>query len=237
MQEFCRNLLGWKDCDQCANRGTCSSNECPRWRCRGFKAFFQFYKLSTSFYTSQNIVGGLYALRNHEDLFSIIRLLKENPDAPRSVLTNEHFSKFGDIKPREKDQCRAFNLVGTVMTMVDCCCEKTAPKRATGPDPTVWHSNESLSQFMASAFPTEDPPDASGKHRSSDMRRLAVKRLKKDHGFQFRGTQNLSDHLYLELDGETRILYIFYHARALKEHLIATRDIWSSNYGSASASR
>jgi len=173
----------------------------------------------------EDLAGGLYALRDHFDLFEIILLLKEKPDVSRSVLITEHFSNYGaDHTPDIRDQLRAFDLAIRVLTMVNCSLENpcSIPWKL-GPEPIVWRSDYSLSKFMKSNFPTKDRSSLSEKDGSLELKRkLAAKQLKKVLGLSFRGTDDLRNHLYL--DSETRSVQIYHHTSFLKEHLRATRE-------------
>jgi hypothetical protein len=165
---------------------------------------------------------GEQALRNHEDLFQIMQMLKENCDVPRSDLTAQHFSQPG--KSREShsiDQYRALNMAVRIMTSICCSSERQyLGQIELGSDPVVWRNDKSLQQFLESAFPA---PAHSSFHGPGfwPPPQIEAARLEKVAGMKFHGTDDIKNHL--RFDRDTGVLEIYHHVSTLKEHLRASR--------------
>lgn len=154
--------------------------------------------------------------RNHKDLISVIRFLKERIDTPRSVLTEEHWQHYNaGNRPLREDYEHAFEVAIGIMTMVDCSAKFRSWSRCEMSPTTdvFWRNDHSAKQFMESLFPARNPPPLV-------VQKLTAERLRKA-GIKIRGTNDLADHF--ALDQESRVLLIFHHTSFLKRHLRATR--------------
>lgn len=226
LKKLCQVLWDWSCCDQCGKGDSCQITTCL-WQKRSprLKPFFDFYKHSTGWSIPERPAGGHYALRSHDDVFGIIQLLRKKPDVARSVLTSEYFSNFGNLhKPDIVDQQRAFNLAIRIMAMVNCSF-KNQPLDGLelGLNSIIWGNDMSLQEFMESMFPVKQFPILNEQVSASDIKRkLNAEQLKRKTTIEFRGTDDLRNHL--KLDQETGILHIFHHTTFLKEHLLATRN-------------
>ena len=92
LQKLCRVLWGWKICSSCENGGRCTTTDCSWPRSGRLARFFQYYKEVTAHYVPELLSGSHPALRTHEDLLEVIKVLKTRPEIPRSRLTTEYFS-------------------------------------------------------------------------------------------------------------------------------------------------
>jgi hypothetical protein len=105
LKKLCQTLWGWEYCSGSNSENSCQTSTCTcpwQWS-KKLKPFFDFYKNATAWSIPQVPGGGHYALKNYEDLFRIIDLIRKKPDIPRSRLTKEYFSYY-DRKPDVTDQ-------------------------------------------------------------------------------------------------------------------------------------
>lgn len=221
LQKLCESLWRWNRCDICTSGRSCGSTSCPWKRWKRLKPFFQFYKACTASYVPELLIGNSPALKCHEDLFSVISLLKSKPTSPREALMEEYFSLRGDgSQPEESDMHRAFNLAFKIMTMVTCSGEsQPADLFDGGSEPVEWRNEDSLAQFLESAFPIRDHPTLNEKDETEiDIKsQLKASQLQNIAGLKFRGTDNLGDHL--RMNQETGVVELYHHTSVLKEHL------------------
>ena len=123
LQKLCQVLWGWQLCNSCEIGQRCTTADCPWQRSKRLARFFEYYKEVTASYVPDLLPGSHPALRAHEDVFDIIRMLKARPDVPRSQLTDEYFSGRDGLQirlPPLTDQNRAVSLALRIMTMVNC---------------------------------------------------------------------------------------------------------------------
>uniref|UniRef100_A0A8H7NKL8 Uncharacterized protein n=1 Tax=Bionectria ochroleuca TaxID=29856 RepID=A0A8H7NKL8_BIOOC len=203
LQQLTQTLWNWKICEACQNGETCINSRCSWRRSARLERFFDFYKYVTSSYVPDLLPASTPALRNHDDVFEIIRLLQAYPDMKRSELTHEYFSK-RDRPPPSSDQHWAFNLAVQVMSMVKCSAEnQPSGLLELGTQPIQWLYNESLAEFISRAFPQKDTGnlhiyDGSGEIRDIKSA-LSAKRLRKIAGLRFQGTDDLRNHLKMDV--------------------------------------
>jgi hypothetical protein len=225
LKELCQLLWGWKLCTGCTNDQACETPHCPWTRSTKLEPFFQFYQEITSSYVPNMLTNSAPALSSHEDLFCIIRTLKDKYDVPRSILTAEHFSQRGkDFEPHTTDQDRAFNLAIRIMTSVCCSIENQASGRTElGSDPVVWRSDKSLQEFLGSTFAKRFYPTLNSSDGSPPgiRKQLTATKLREVACLRFCGTDDIKNHL--RLDQTTGIVEIYHHTSVLKEHLMATQ--------------
>ena len=129
--------------------------------------------------------------------------------------------------PNQQDQRRAFNMAVRILTMINCSAENQADALLEeGTRPITWINNDSLVQFINKSFPTTDHPtlnDSSQAEKAMSLKSsLEARRLTKMAGLSFRGTDNLANHLHMDV--ERGFVEIFHHTRVLKEHLMATQE-------------
>jgi hypothetical protein len=213
LQRLCEILCGWIYCDQCIIGKACSSEQCPWSKSRKPEAFLRFYK-DITWNVPEVIAESHCALRSHEDLFSIIQLLRKEPGTPRALLMKQHFAAYGDDKlPGTKDQCRAFNLALRVLTMIESSGDDHSWQLCElGLKP--WHSGQTVQNFVELAIPIEQTPTA------VINKQLSAKLLKRVAGLKFLGTDDLSDHL--RFDQKRGFVHIYHQTAFLKMHLSAT---------------
>jgi hypothetical protein len=188
--------------------------ECPWPRATILGRFFEFYKDFTASYESDVKNGQRQCLKSHEELFTIIREIKANPEFTRVQLLDRLFPD----RPARSDQERAVNLATRVMMMVNMSTSRqTSDLLEHGDQHTPWRIDGAFSQFMADAFPKTDHPSI-----STIKEGLRAKKLKKRAGLRFEATDDLRHHL--KLDRKGAVVKIFHHTAFLKENLRRTKD-------------
>ncbi|ETI28856.1 hypothetical protein G647_01308 [Cladophialophora carrionii CBS 160.54] len=231
LQQLCEVLWSWKICLRCRAGQGCIPPKCPWPRSHRLARYFAFYKDITASYAPEFLPGNHPALRSHEDVFEIIRVLKTQPDVPRSQVTQHYFSNrdSGNAPmPPVTDQDRAVCLAVRAMTMINCSAERQfSDSVELGIRPLPWRGEISLSQFLTEAFPKTNHPALSEKDNTGSSLEikasLTAQRLKKIAGLKFRPTSDLREHLKLEQ--KLGVVLIFHHTAFLTEHLIASRSI------------
>ncbi|KAH7124629.1 hypothetical protein EDB81DRAFT_730894 [Dactylonectria macrodidyma] len=231
LKSLAKTLWSWNLCEPCQlapGQEPCSPQPCPGMRWARMKSFFDYYENITASYVPDILAGTPPALRSHQDLFAIIKLLKENPDVTRSDLTATHFVPSGDDgSPTFGDQNRAFNLALRAMTTITCCLEtRSLDTLETGLQPIPWKDDMSWTQFLSTTFPgpsyTQSGAEGCGdaaSRRINDL--ITARRLIKVARLRFVPTDELKDHLKLNQQDGTIKLYR--HTAFLKETLIASR--------------
>ncbi|KAL6694079.1 hypothetical protein J3F84DRAFT_378519 [Trichoderma pleuroticola] len=147
----------------------------------------------------------------------------------RSELTHEYFSK-RDKPPPSSDQHWAFNLAMQVMSMVKCSAEnQPSSLLELGTQAIQWHFDESLAEFISRAFPQKDTGNLHVHDDSGEMRdikpALTARRLKKVAGLRFQGTDDLRNHLRMDVKGG--VVEIYHYTSVLREHLAAWQKLHS----------
>ncbi|CAG9995977.1 unnamed protein product [Clonostachys byssicola] len=226
LQKLTQTLWYWEICEACQNGETCRNSGCSWKRSARLEHFFDYYKYVTSSYVPDLLPASTPALRNHEDVFDIIGLLRTYADTKRSKLTHHYFSK-RDKPPPSSDQHWAFNLAVQVMSMVKCSAEnQPSGLLELGTQPIQWQYNESLAKFMSRAFPQKDTGNLhvyDGLGEIRDMKSaLSAKRLIKHAGLRFQGTDDLRNHL--RMDVKKGVVEIYHYTSVLREHLMASQD-------------
>ncbi|KAJ5885185.1 hypothetical protein N7495_009695 [Penicillium taxi] len=238
LKRLCQTLWGWKLCSSCQSGQACNGHKCPWKRAPIFTTYFAFYKDLTSAYVPELLYGHQPALRSHEDVADIIRLIKSRPGEVRSRLTRDYFSLRGgddytDVTklPPPADQHRAFNTVVKVMTMLNCSAEQQASGVLDlgvelGTLPLPWHHNISFSDFTLRAFPRTDVGDLNFLDYAGKLRdvksSITARRLERLARLSFRGTDDIRNHL--RLDTRAGIVEIYHYTSVLKEHLAAASN-------------
>lgn len=230
LQKLAQALWNWNICEACQNVETCTNSGCSWRRSARLKRFFDYYKYVTSSYVPDLLPTSTPALRNHEDVFDIIRLLQAHPDTKRSELTHEYFSK-RHKPPPSSDQHWAFNLAVQVMSMVKCSAEnQPSSLLELGNQPIQWHFDESLAEFMTRAFPQRDIGNLHIHDDLGEIRdikpALTARRLKKVAGLRFQGTDDLRNHL--RMDVKRGVVDIYHYTSVLREHLAASQKLHRS---------
>ncbi|KIW26149.1 uncharacterized protein PV07_09269 [Cladophialophora immunda] len=231
LQRLCEVLWSWKICLSCKAGQGCTTPHCSWPRSQRLAGYFAFYKDITALYVPEFLPGSHPALRSHEDLFEIIRVLKSQPDVPRFQLTKHYFStRDGGNAPMPpiSDQDRAVSLAVRAMAMVKCSAEKQSLDFVElGTKSLQWRQEISLSQFVTEAFPETSHPALSEKDNTGSSleikAQLTAQRLKKIAGLKFQPTSDLGEHL--KLDQKLGVVHIFHHTAFLTEHLIASQSI------------
>lgn len=226
LQKLYQTLWGWDICESCQREQSCAGEACP-WPRSNLTSFFDHYKNITSSYVPELIPATQSALRSHEDLFDIIKLLKAMPTVMRSDLMNYYFSARTDnMKPPSlADQDWAFNLAVKIMTSISCSGEmQPYDLLEFGTQPSRWHNDSSLAEFILGAFPESGPGNLviMGDFRTAKGLKpsITAKQLTKA-GLRLKATDDLRNHL--KLDVTTGVVEIYHYTGVLKENLKASQ--------------
>ncbi|KAF9881804.1 hypothetical protein CkaCkLH20_00950 [Colletotrichum karsti] len=226
LQELCEIL--WhqpKDADATSSQpwGTHSPQQSRKTK---LEPYFQFYREMTASYIYDAFPPDeVQALRSHEDLFNIARLIRDKSDVKRADLVKDYFdSRRDDGETLPEDEDRAFNLAVRVMLMVGCSFEgQIGGLLELGTEPSIWRNEQSLQDFVSATFPTRHNPVLDDDDVLPDMKSaLRATRLKKVAGLTFEGTDDLRNHL--RLNHKTGVVEVFHHTTVLKEYLRASKD-------------
>ncbi|KAK0382497.1 hypothetical protein CLIM01_00154 [Colletotrichum limetticola] len=183
--------------------------------------YFQYYREITASYVSVAFPPyEIQALRSHDDLLDIIKLIKSNPEATRTDLTTTHFSgRQNGGKTVQKDENIAFNLAVGVILMISCSYERQPGRLGT----STWKDEQSVRELVSTMFPARERPDIVEAQRFSPIKStLTATKLKRVARLSFQGTDDLRNHL--RLDPETGVVELYHHTAFLKECLKASKD-------------
>lgn len=192
LKKLCQALWDWRYCSRCNDGEPCQMSKCPWQRSDKLEPFFDFYRKVTAWHIAEVPGGGEYALRGHDDLFSIVRLIKQKSDVPRSILTEEFFSQY-DRKPNMAEQHRAFDLAVRIMSMLNCSIgDQSLNRLELGLDLTIWANDKTYREFIENAFSFKAPPILHENGLLSEIEaRLNAIQLKKVAKIKFQGTDDL----------------------------------------------
>lgn len=230
LQSLGESLWDWKLCDRCAGKARCNDLECPWSRAEKLKRFWTYYKELTASYVPEFLPGSSPALSDQQDLHQLLRRLKTHSELPRSHLTRDYFSErsgSGEKCPHRADQDRAFNLAIQLLFMINCngSPQISGGLPRAGHMALAWQDGRSVQSVMEEAFRRPAPAfstEVEVSERSIGVRYdLAAKRLQREAGLRFEGTDDLSRHL--KMDRVLGIVEIFQHSAALKESLRASQ--------------
>lgn len=229
-----RVLWGWELCSNCDGQLKCANADCPWSRAEKLAGFWNWYKDITAMYVPEQVCKTA-ALRSHDDLLNIIRLIKTEPEQPRSHLTQHFFANRDDAQtglPNPADQSRAFNMAARVLLMVNCGLSQHSIEILEYSQlPCPWRKDTSIALFIGESFPTSDNPyfDDHPDSPENDAIREAVtaKALKKRAKLRLEPTNDLTNHL--RLDRRTGTVEIFHNTAVLKESLLASNSLNSTS--------
>jgi hypothetical protein len=167
-----------------------------------------------------------WALSSHEDLVEIIRWVREHPGTKLSQLSQDYYRLEDDEgdAPEKADQKRAFNLVATILAMVNCATSPYSSELLeTGYVPTSWRDRVSISDFFKESFLQNFDGLVDNENETLKITgvlpKLSAPLLRKRAGLQFKPTCDLRDHL--RLNSKEGIVHVFHLTAVLKEHLMA----------------
>lgn len=236
LRRLCQVLWQWKLCEDCSADKDCSGAfTCP-WQQKSsrMEPFFQYYHKVTKWFTPEHPTGDGAALRSHDDLIVVVAALRGGPQTPRGARTASHFAETMKKRgvnslPPVRDQNRAFSLAACVLAMVNSSAENQVdgllePGRLT----LTWQGERSFSEFMETAFPmqcdVEEASEDSGRRlvRAVTYKwpKLTARRLKKKAGLEFVATDNLQNHLRMDL--KSKKVEIYHYTSVLTENLLSS---------------
>jgi hypothetical protein len=237
LQNLCKTLWGWPDCSHCNIAQPCMVRDtCPWRRFRRLKRFFDFYRSLTGVYVP-DFVEGSPALRSHEDVCHVARVLRDNPQSTISQLIQMSFAQRDAANlPPKTDQTRALNLATRVLFMVDIPLGSSHLPH-TVPLLGQWPDSSSVLGYLMSTFKAQSRIEMStmnvpmcalegGETWDNILSVLSARKLKRIASLQIVPTDNLAEHL--GLDKAKGIVKVFHHLAFLKEHLHSSRTTASN---------
>ncbi|KAH9884002.1 hypothetical protein F4778DRAFT_578610 [Xylariomycetidae sp. FL2044] len=235
LRGLCRALWDWPDCQACEMQQPCNREDnCPWDRFESLGQFFDHYKSVTRAYVPEFLQGRPPALSTHDDVFELIKLLRNNVDTPMAELVERYYQGRGDRSvglPATTDQKRALAVAARITMMVDISQQTFFQTTANVllPSQVAWSQNLSPSECLVSAFVNHGPGNGvplddieQGPRLAKTVSMLTAVRLEKIGGLRFQGTSNLTDHLRIDKQGG--VVKVFHHTAFLKEYLRASRS-------------
>jgi hypothetical protein len=208
LDTLCQTLWEWKTCTSCSRSG-CPSEQCQWTFKRNLQAYFQFYEDVSCGSRPKDLFETRQAIRTHDELVSIIRLIKHRPDCTRKELIQQAFAANTPV-PSHDEQNRSFDLSMRILTTLECGPSSHLRKSTNEPySDLVWKDEETAISFVQSAFDVT----------SSETIQLFTPTAEKlrNLGIIVVGTENLRDHL--RYSPRTKTLQIFRFTAFLREHL------------------
>ncbi|CAI0645159.1 unnamed protein product [Colletotrichum noveboracense] len=221
IRELCHALWDWNACQNCQSLYSCDNAACPWSRLTSLKTYFDFYKDTTACYAPETFNP---ALRSHGDLIAIIRFVRDRPSTRRDDLVEEYFNSRNEmVQVNEEDKQRAFNMAVRILLIISCCADNHSGSLLGDTEPSVWHRDESLNNFVSATFPKRDHPSQNEDNISLLSLRQTIRatKLKKIARISFRGTNDIRNHL--KLDQTNGVVELYHHTAALKECLKASK--------------
>lgn len=233
-RSLCKLLWRWTLCDDCEADRDCHSAACPWQLSSSLEFFFKYYHTTTESYVPSFLSGSIPALGTHDDLLAVIGTLKACAGVRRSAITMAHFAKRAAARgeaglPLLSDQHHAFSLAARIIAMINSSAEDQADVLLeSGALPIIWRDDTSFAEFLEMAFPMQRAVDAaemSPRHRlvlSHDTKwsKLTAKRPKRMAGLEFLPTDNLQNHLRLDVKRKT--VEVYHHTGVLSQHLLSS---------------
>jgi hypothetical protein len=227
LQRLGQALWSWPSCEECMDDGVCAIDECPFKRLVRLGPFFEYYKYLAASYEPEARMNP--ALKNHEDIFRIIRILRNEPTISRAQLCAEVFgTQSSGFSIPDVDRQNAIDMAVKTMLMVSCSAQnRSLGLVEQGVHPIPWLGTVPFADFIADAFPKTDNPvindrDGEEVRLLSTKSALPARKLKQRAGIKFRPTDDLRNHL--KLDRREAVVELFHHTAFLKESLRLTKD-------------
>jgi hypothetical protein len=211
-------------CNECKESKACADTSCLSKRLKRLGPFFWQYEEVTATYQPEVLPGRQVFLRSHEDLFSVIKELKSNPDVRRADLTRNTVA--GEpLEFAAEDRDHAIYLAVRVMFMIGCSTGHSGlGSLEGGPFQVVWPKEITFTQFFSNIFPETDHPALNDETVVSSYgmkTALTARKLQKRARLSFRPTNDLRRHL--AINHKNNSVEIFHHTAFLKEHLRLTK--------------
>lgn len=196
-----------------------------------FRAYFKHYCSAVCPASSGDAVIQVEtpALNSHADVLDCVQIIVRNPRIRyNDFLTEAVLSKDANASQREKEYVA--RVAVDVAFALDCTRDDYHLQNPTniGGHRFKWEENVSFLSFVESAFhsgaqlvqtPERQLRTAEMiKHKSS----LKAWKLSKRYGIKIRGTNNLLEHLVLDV--KTMTLKVFYQVSFLRAHLAKSKD-------------
>ncbi|KAH8733693.1 hypothetical protein BGZ61DRAFT_384043 [Ilyonectria robusta] len=201
----------------------CHSNQCPRRTAlTQYNSFVAYYKKICASYDPP-VSSSEAALRSHDDVGRIVEILRRHPEKPKGDIHKLAFPTLGDAL----DQDNAINLAVSIFAMSNCGSQESSPiLLEEGSNRITWRAGITLSQYIELVLPRSEGFE-SRQHFSHSFLdpscpMVMAKDLKRLAGTSICGTDDITNHL--RYDVTNNVLFIFRHARILKEHLRLSKN-------------
>ncbi|KAF3038132.1 hypothetical protein E8E12_006176 [Didymella heteroderae] len=220
LQNLGKRLWKWQLCSDCDGMPDCKSLTCPWSRRDRIQPVLRRYERLCSYYMPDVVKRP--ALRRHQDLLNIMRLIQDRPNETKEQLMAQHFVSPSRPIPTS-DQERAFNLAVSVLLSLNCGVPNDcADNLEESADSFPWASGLSVTQFVDAAVERGTNGIPSQYLQSFISSELSARQLSSKAGIRFEATDDIRSHLRLDLS--SRVVYIFDCTAALEETLSATRQ-------------
>jgi hypothetical protein len=219
LQSLGKCLWDWQLCGNCDGKSGCDVSLCPWNRRKTIQPVLTRYERLCSSYIPNSVKRP--ALKSHQDLLAVMKLIQEQPNDAKEQLMAQHFVPIG--KPIAKsDQERAFNLAVSVLLSVNCgVSNNCADNLEDSADSFPWNARLSVTDFVNAAFGNTPNGNSYQDPQPLFSPELTARRLSSKSGLCFQPTDDLRSHL--KLDPRARVVYIFDCTAALEETLSTTR--------------
>jgi len=148
------------------------------------------------------------------DIVKIFTILRRNVSSNRSVILAELLHD-SDVQGLGNNLNNALNIVIQAAYMTEISLAKRHASH-NNPLGAYWDAEQSLVTFMERTYPQAE--DSEGiSLTATDQNALKGWKLAKKLGIEFKGTNNLADHLFYSRHRNT--LYFFHHVGFLQAHL------------------
>jgi hypothetical protein len=230
LQKLGQVVWDWQLCGSCLDEIECTRPECPWSRAKRLKTFWSRYKDLAEAYVPEFADISQPILSSHEDVFRIIRTLRDERSSTREDLVLKVFSNVsgnGTSWAVEADRKRAMNIAVSVLLMTNCGTPSDcADFLEEGGSSISWRDNLTATEFVLEAFPTRIHPyfEYHSKEAKSAqvMDALAATRLL-ETGLSIEPTNDLRSHLTLDFNGKKKVVRVFQCSAVLKESLLASQ--------------
>ncbi|EPS39910.1 hypothetical protein H072_6227 [Dactylellina haptotyla CBS 200.50] len=226
-RDLCKVLWEWDVCGGCKSAKECAGVTCPSTRLPSLRRYFEHYKQLVSSYSHDLECQRTDATVNsHEEIFGIIRVLKQQPNITRRNLADETFGRERVNAAIDADREHVIGLAVKAFTMVYCThwLNQNAEHDNGDLESPSWLEDVPFNIFLEEMFPMIDHPGF-GEDSSSSFWELKSSitgtKLVRRGGLKFEPTEDLSNHL--KLNRKTGVVEIFHHTAFLKENLRITK--------------
>lgn len=206
------------------------------WRPGTFPAYFSLYDALFEFdfgrggcasVLQQDVAKAHVATVHHDSIVLASQILKADTHLSFSAAKAALGQRLpGTLSTRDTEL--TLNLTVQAMVMVDPNIKNAHGRNHTigSYRPTTWLPEESFESFVSDCFRGVSAERAGRVSTAlQDSWLLRASALKRRLGIEFKGTDNIAQHLVCDFERDRRVIYLFHHVAYLRAHL----DIWSGD--------